>query len=455
MKSHDLTKGGLAKTLLTFTLPFMLANLLQALYGLADTFVIGRFADSAALAAVTLGSTIMAMINVLITGFTLGGTVLIGQYLGAKREKDAKETISTMFTLYSILAVGLTVVMLFLAAPILRLINTPAEAFDGALAYLRICFAGIFFTFGYNGLSAALRGMGDSKSPLLFIAIACTVNIVGDVILVGAFGMGPAGAAIATASSQAISMFIGIAYLRKRNFTFDFHLKSFRIIPEKARHILKLGVPMGLQESLVLLSFVIIAAIINNIGYIAVAAAGILDKIFMVAVIPASAFSGSIAAMVAQNIGAGQTERARKCLMIGACFGFVVSAVFFAIMKLFPDAMIRTFTRDSRVVAAACEYLVFYAYDFLLCGLVFPMIGFLNGCGRSRLTMNINIISTFLIRVPVCYLANYLAGGHSLYHLGIGLPIATLIQILMALFFILRGNMGGSAITDARPVMEK
>ena len=396
-----MTKGNLAKTLLFFTLPFMLANLFQALYGLVDMFVVGRFADAAAIAAVSLGSLIMAATNLLIIGMTTGGTVLIGQYLGAKMDKDAEETISTMFTLYSILAVGFTLVLLLAAAPLLRLISTPPEAFEGALAYLRICFIGTFFTFGYNGLSSVLRGMGDSKNPLLFVAIACGCNIIGDFILVGPLKMGAGGAALATTASQAISMIIGIVYLKRRRFIFDFRLRSFRIAPEKAKMLLKLGIPMGLQEALVLVSFMFIAVLINRMGYVATAAGGILDKLFLVAVIPSGAFAASLAAMVAQNIGAEKPERAKKCLMIGMGFGLSVSVVIFAVMQLAPAPIVRIFSRDAEVVEAACDYIVSYAYDFLLCGIIFPMLGFLNGCGRTRLTMGINIVSAFVIRVPI------------------------------------------------------
>ena len=439
LNAKDLTQGNPAKTLMTFTLPFMLANLFQVLYGLVDTFMVGRFADSAALASVSLGSLVMVATNFIIIGLTAGGTVLIGQYLGAKMDKDAEETISTMFTLYSILAVGFTIIYLLIASPLLRLINAPSEAFEGALTYLRICFVGTFFTFGYNALSSALRGMGDSKNPLLFVAIACSCNIVGDFVLVGLLNMGAGGAAIATTASQAISMIIGIVYLKHRKFVFDFRLSSFRIVSEKAGILLKLGIPMGLQEALVLVSFMFIAAIINRMGYVATAASGILDRLFTVAIIPAGAFSTALAAMVAQNIGAEKPERAKKCLKIGVILGFSVSVVIFAVAELAPAQIVRIFSRDAAVIDASCDYIVFYAFDFLLCGIVFPMLGFLNGCGLTRLTMGINIISAFAIRAPVCYLLVRVL-GERLYYVGIGFPIATVVQIILALIFILRGK---------------
>jgi len=446
LNSKDLTQGNLAKTLLNFTFPVMLAHLFQVLYGLVDTFMVGRFADSAALASVMVGSLVMATANFMIIGLTAGGTVLIGQYLGAKMNRDADETIATMFTLNSILAVGLTIVFLLVASPILKLINTPPEAYDGALSYLRICFIGTFFTFGYNGLSSALRGMGDSKNPLLFVGIACACNIIGDFILVGPLRMGAGGAAIATTASQAISMIIGVIYLKKRRLLFDFRLKSFKIVPEKVKMLLKIGIPMGLQEALVLVSFMFIASIINRMGYVATAGGGILDKLFMVAVIPANAFSSALAAMVAQNIGADKPERAKKCLLIGMGFGISVSLVIFAVMKIIPGPIVRIFSQDADVIDAACDYIMSYAYDFLLCGIVFPMLGFINGCGRTRLTMGINIVSAFVVRVPLCYLLVWLL-GERLFYLGIGFAVASITQILMATIFILMGNWKKSVIS--------
>ncbi len=438
MTPHSLTTGPVTRTLLKFALPYLLANLLQTFYGLVDLLVVGQFSDAANIAAVSLGSMITSTVNSLVIGLTTGGTVLVGQLLGAKRDRDMEETVSTMFTFFPLVSLVLTAVMCLLAAPLLRLMNTPVEAYDGAYAYVQICFVGLFFTAGYNTLSAALRGMGDSMKPLLFVAIACVCNIVGDIILVGPLHMGAAGAAIATTASQGISTLLGVIYLKRKKFLFDFRARSFRIHWDKVRQLLRLGIPISLQEFLSMCSFLILEAIINGMGYIATAAAGVCDKVFMVAVIPSSAFSAAIAAMVAQNAGAGAFDRVRACLRTGLIFSFLIGVALFAWMALAPESAIRLFTGDTDVIAAACNYLTSYKFEYPLCSLVFCINGFINGTGHTRFTLAENLVSTFIVRLPLFFLFS-LSATATLGSIGVAMPLASASQLIMVLIYLKTG----------------
>jgi putative MATE family efflux protein len=453
MRTQDLTTGHVTKTLINFSLPFLLANLLQTLYGIVDMLVVGQFSDAAALAAVSIGSLLMGTVNLAVIGLAAGGTVLIGQYWGAKLREEARDTVSTMFTLYWLISLGITGAMLLLAEPILRLMSTPQESYLGALHYTQICLAGLVFTTGYNALSAVLRGMGDSKNPLLFVLIACICNIIGDVVLVAGFNMGAEGAAIATTASQGVSMILGIVYLKKKDFFFDFKPRSFTLKKNQSIALLKVGVPIALQEGLVMLSFVFLEAIINKMGYIATAAAGVADRVFMVAVIPSTAFCSAISSMVAQNIGAGLTDRARKCLRIGLVISFAIGALIFIAMALVPGAAISIFTPDGDVIETAVEYLRSYKYEFLLCSLVFCLNGFINGTGHTRFTLYNNIASTFAVRVPLVYVFSRIAGA-TLFHIGIALPLASAVQLLAAALYVRFGRWNTSII-DKKPSQVK
>lgn len=446
MQTHDLTTGGVTKTLVRFTMPFLLASLLQTLYGIVDLIVVGNFTGAAEIAAVSVGSLIMGTLNMFIIGLTAGGTVLIGQLLGAGRKKDMDGTIATMFTLYAAITVALIVILMLCARPILVLMRTPGESFDATLGYVRICIAGMIFTAGYNSIAAVLRGMGDSKHPLLFVFVACIANIIGDIILVGPLGMGAEGAAIATSAAQAVSMAAGIIYLKRHNFSFDFKPRSFRITRDKVAPLLRLGIPISLQEVLVMSSFILLQAIINDMGYIAVAAAGVADKVFMIAVIPATAFSQSIAAMVAQNVGADKPGRVRQSLKAGLIISFAIGVALFAFAQLLPQVFVRAFTSDEAVINNACSYLRSYSYDYLLCSLVFCMNGFINGCGRTRFTLINNIVSTFVVRVPLVFAVVLLVPGATLFHIGIALPVASLVQGIGATGFIMSGKWRDSKV---------
>lgn len=444
--SANLTEGNITKTLLRFALPFLLTSILQSLYGVVDMMVVGQFANASAMSAVSTGGAVFSGVTMAAIGLTTGGTVLIGQFLGAGSEDDARKTAETMFTLYAMISVVLAVILFFLAGPVLRLMNTPDEAFDQAKIYVRICACGLIFTFGYNSISAVLRGSGDSKHPMYFVVVACIFNIIGDLVLVGALHMQAAGAALATMLGQALSFVTGMLFMRRGGTLFDFKRTNFRIHKGMSSKLLKVGIPIALQEGLAMISFLILEAVINNMGVSASAAAGAADKLFTIGVIPSSAFSSAIAALVAQNIGAGKPERASASLRIGAGLSFAVAVVVFIWLKSFPASAARLFTQDADVISSVCDYLYFYAYEYLLCSLIFPINGLINGSGHTRLTLCNNLGSAFIVRVPLILIFYYCIPGATLYHVGLALPIASVVQLTVAATYYFTGKWKKSII---------
>lgn len=439
MNSHDLTKGNLFSTLIRFALPFLGSNLLQTLYGIVDLYIVGQFSDAENLAAVSIGSLIMSTISYLLIGLTTGATVLVGQHIGAGSKKDAEDTIANAFTAFPLIGLGAAVLMFLISVPLLRLMNTPEESFAQTLSYVRICCAGVFFTAGYNTLTAVLRGMGDSNKPLLFVVIACVVNVAGDLLLVAGFGMGASGAAIATAAAQAISLIAGVLYIRRRDFPFDFRLRSFSLRGGNTARLMRLGVPLALQESMITVSFLIVEAVINRMGYIASAGGGICDRVFLIATIPANSFAAATAAMVAQNIGAQEFERCKRCAVISCTASFALSLCIFIWMLFAPRSVAGIFTKDSAVIAAACAYLRISKIEFLMCSVLFCLNGFINGTGHTRFTFWSNLLSSFCIRLPLVFL---FAGrpGATLMHVGAALPFSAAAQIIAAAVYLRAGK---------------
>ncbi len=427
---NRLTEGGITSTLIRFAMPYLAASLLQALYGAVDLLIIGWFCNSAAVSAVSTGTQISQIVLSLVSGLTMGGTILIAQYVGANKVQEAVDTISTMLTLFGVISLIMTVVMLLAASPLLSLLQTPKEAFGYALDYVLVSSAGTIFVIGYNAISAMLRGLGDSKHPLVFVAIACVCNIVLDLIAVGVMGMGPGGAALATIISQGLSLIIAVVYLMRHDFIFDFKPKSFHIHKARALQLVKLGIPVSLQDTTVHISFMFIAAIVNAMGVTASAAVGICGRFDAFAMLPPMAFSGAISALAAQNIGAGQPERAKKTLHRSILLSFVCSLVFFAWAQLAPGSIMNLFQFDPDVTAAGIQYLRTFSIDFLMVSFVFCYNGFFNGCGCTRYTMINGILSTLAIRVPLAFLfSNWIPD--SLYGIGLAAPIASVIGLIL------------------------
>lgn len=435
MEGKSLTGGSIVKSLFSFTAPFLLANFLQGLYSNVDALVVGNFSPSSEMAAVATGGTIMMTVINLVMGLTTGGTVLIAQYYGAEDYKEVNKSIGTMFTVFSAISIVLTVLLFLLAEPIVNVMQVPDEAKKAALDYTRICYIGLIFTMGYNMVSAMLRGMGDSKNPLIFIAIACVVNIVLDLLLVAVFDMGAAGAAIATTLAQAVSFIISIVYLRLKDFTFDFRLRSFIPSGDKIKLLLKLGIPIGAQNLLASASFLVIMAIINDMGIVASAATGVGDKISAITQMPAMAFSSAIAAFAAQNMGARQPERALKGFKMGLAVTVVIGIIFSVIMALLPSALMDLYTNDDEVIKIGWQYMWPYAAETLLVSFAFSYSGFFNGCGKASVSMAAHLISTFAVRVPVAILLGTMKGA-TLLHVTMSAPISSAVQTIILIIYM-------------------
>ena len=451
---NNLTQGSVFKKLWAFTLPLIGANLLQILYGMVDLYIVGRFAETSDVSAVSVSTTVLSAFLMFLIGLSVGATVVVGQKYGAGEKSALSSVAATGFSLAWIVGAALMVIAAAMTRPILGWIHTPAEAMRGATQYMLICSVGYLFQSVYNMLAGILRGMGESKSPLLYVAVATVVNIVSDTVLVAGFGLGAAGTAIATVFAQFLCMLFAILHVKKRGFPFDFRLKSYRLVKKDAAALIRTGLPIALQQALVLFSFVIVAGIINRHGLFASAAAGILDKVFMFATIPTNAFHSSISAMVAQNIGAGAEQRAVQCLRYGSLFSFLFALAFFITGLFFPAQTIRIFTSDSGVVAAGVEYYAGYKYDYLICSLAFCINGFINGTGRTRLTLIANLISTYAVRIPACILvANVWKLG--MRGLGFALPVATAVQVIIGFAFYISGRWKKSLGAPAPEAAER
>ena len=436
---NDLTRGSVFQKLWSFTLPFIGANFLQTFYGMVDLYIVGRFADTADVSAVSVAGTVIATLLMLLIGLSVGATVVVGQRFGAGDRDSLASVSATAFSLAWIAGAGLMVISAAMAVPVLRWINTPEEAMGGAISYMLICSVGFIFQALYNMLAGILRGVGDSRSPLLFVGISTAFNIVGDILLVGVFGLGAAGAAIATVLAQLLCVVYGVIHVKKRGFPFDFKRSSYSLRRTDTGELMRVGVPVALQEILVMFSFIILEGIINGFGLQASAAAGILDKVFLFATIPTNSFNASISAMVAQNIGANEPKRAVRCLWYGALLSELFAVAFFLLGLLMPDRIVGIFTTDSAVISEGVLYYAGYKYEYLLCSLAFCVNGFINGTGHTRLTLLNNIISTYAVRLPAClYVGRVLSAG--LYGIGYALPLASLIQVIVGFVFYLSGR---------------
>lgn len=430
----SLTQGKIAPALLRFAVPFLCANLLQALYGAADLLIVGRFCNAAGVSAVSTGSQIMLLITGIIVGLTTGGTVVIGQYTGAKREKDSAYAVGAIIVLFGIVAVGLSIIMASAASPLAALMKAPKEALSQTVEYIFICSCGILFITGFNAVSGILRGMGDSKTPLLSVAIACVINIAGDLLLVGVFHWGVAGAAIATIASQGISFLVTLLILKRRRLPFAFSKENIALHKEKTLRILKIGAPMALQDALVNVSFLIILAIVNTMGLAASAALGVVEKILGFAMLPPSAFSAAIAAMVAQNLGAGEHGRARRCIWPGIGFSMIFGVLFFVSAQIAPEFFISLFSKEAGVVAAGALYYRSFSIDCMLVCIVFCMNGYFSGCGKTLFNMIHGLSATFLVRIPVSYFVSRMDNA-TMYQMGFAAPAASVLSIIMCLAY--------------------
>ncbi|MCR5717401.1 MAG: MATE family efflux transporter, partial [Lachnospiraceae bacterium] len=402
---RNLTEGNMVKTIATFSLPFLLSYFLQTLYGMADLFITGQYNGSDMITAVSVGSQIMHMVTVMIVGLAMGGTIMIGRYVGAKDDRSLKRTIGNMIVLFMGLSVVLAVVLLLFTGPITSILQTPIEAVDGTIRYLQICFIGIPFITAYNVISAIFRGMGDSKSPMYFIAIACIFNIALDYLFIGGMQMGSAGAALATILAQALSVLIALCSIRKLHLGIRLQKEDFHPEQKTMKDMLSIGLPVCAQDGFIQVSFLIITMIANMRGVDMAAAVGIVEKIItFIFLIPSSALS-TVSAIAAQNIGAGKPERAREALRDTALMAFGIGLIIALLTQVLGGALVSLFTTDTYVAMLGAQYFSTYVFDCAFAGIHFVFSGYFSACDKSIISFLHNVISILVIRIPMAYLA--------------------------------------------------
>lgn len=433
---HDFTKGSVAKSLLLFAIPIFGANLLQAMYGTVDLLVVGMFADASAVSAVSTGSMTMQTITGIITGLTMGCTVLLGQYIGMKNEEKAGKTIASAFRLFLVIGVVLAVIVAFFAGGIASVMNAPQEAYTQTVSYVRICGAGIICIVLFNALGGMFRGIGDSKTPLILMGIACVTNIVCDLLLVGGMKLGAAGAAIATVAAQGLSVVCAFFRMRRVGFGIKIEKEKFQATKKETIDILKYGLPIAAQEALTGVSFMVILAILNGFGLVASAGVGVAEKICALMFLVPGTVMSAVSAFSAQNVGAGLYERARKAMFLGMGFSFVIGVAVFLFSFFHGDILAGFFTTDEEVIVAAADYLRSYSLDIVIVGFNFSMMGYLNGCGKTGFVALQGILSTFLVRIPVSYFMSKMPGV-TLFQVGFATPMATVFAIVITTIYLI------------------
>lgn len=431
----NLTTGSVFKSIIFFSLPYLLSYLLQTLYGMADLFIIGQFEGVASTTAVSIGSQVMHMLTVMVVGLAMGSTVSIGQSVGANDKKSAATNIGNTVTLFMLLSLILTVILLVLVKPIVSIMSTPTEAIPGTIDYLTICFIGIPFITAYNIISSIFRGMGDSKSPMYFIAVACAANIGLDYLFMGPLHMGPAGAALGTTLSQAISVITSLAVIFRRKSGISVTKNDFRPQHTVMGKILKIGFPIALQDGLIQISFIVITIIANRRGLNDAAAVGIVEKVMSFLFLIPSSMLSTVSALGAQNIGAGKAERAKLTLryaaLIAVCFGTVtaITIQFIAepVVALFTNAA----TQDgAETVHLGGQYLRGYVWDCIFAGIHFSFSGYFCACGKSIISFIHNIIAILLVRIPGVYLTSLLFPA-TLFPMGLATAAGSLLSVMI------------------------
>lgn len=433
-QKNNLLEGSIIKTLIYFTWPFLLAMLLQTMYGTADLIIVGRFSSTSEVAGVAVGSQVMALVTNLIVGFTSGITVLLGKYIGAGDKKKLRRLLGSSIILFFILALVIVVGMFVFNERIIAIMHTPQEAVGAVRNYLLVCNLGVFFIMGYNIVRGILMGLGDSKTPLYCVLIACVLNVAGDIILVKYFHMGALGAAVATSFSQAASFIFSLLYLYKKGVGFKFRRKNINLLKKETIDILKVGIPLAIQNCLVICSFLAITAITNRMGVVVSASVGVVEKIMEFIPMPSFALSTTISVIVAQNYGAKKYERTKECLYVGMGVTVGIAIVAYSCCQIFGEEIAGIFSKDREVIISATEYLKGYSLDCIALGFVCAFNGFFIGYGKASFTMFHSIATSLIVRIPLVYYFCIVI-KKSLYVIGFASPISMGVSLIICLIY--------------------
>ena len=434
-EKNDFTQGSILKKLAAFMLPILGALVLQAAYGAVDLLVVGRFGSTIGLSAVSTGSQVLNLVTFVVTQLAMGVTVLIARYLGEKKPELIGSVIGGAAVVFTLLSAVLFVVMVGFARSISVLMQAPAEAVALTASYVRICGAGIFFIVAYNLLAAVFRGLGDSKSPLLFVLVACVVNIIGDLVLVAGFHLDAAGAAIATVAAQAVSVLCAVVILLKKKLSFTIRKYDFRLNLQ-SRKFLSIGLPLALQEFLTQLSFLALCAFVNRLGLEASSGYGVACKIVNFAMLIPSSLMQSMASFVSQNMGAGNPKRAKKAMFTGIGIGLAFGCAMFALVFFRGDLLSSVFTTDAAVIQNAFAYLKGFAPETLATAVLFSMVGYFNGSDKTVWVMVQGLVQTLLVRLPMAYIMS-IQPNASLTMIGLAAPTSTVVGIVLNVCFFL------------------
>lgn len=432
--SCNLAEGNIFTRLLKFTVPIIFSILLQTTYGTMDLLIVGRFATVGDVSAVSIGSQIMDTVTALFTGLSLGTTVLIGKYIGSKQYEKTNDVIATSIILLLWLSIVVMCILVFFNKNIAVLMKTPAESFEQTKNYLMICGFGTIFIVFYNLIGSIFRGIGDAKTPLITVLIACIINIVLDLVFIGIFNLGSNGAGMATVIAQSVSVILSLRMIKNKDLPFNNLKGNIKFNKDVCKKILLLGIPVALQSVLVRTSFLAMISIINNFGVVASASVGIVEKITGFIMIVPSAFMQSLSAFVSQNIGADKPQRAVHGLYYGMGISLIFGLVMAYLATFHGTIFTGLFTDDAETTEFALLYLKSYALDCILVAVMFSFSGYFNGCGRTAFVMIQSVLGSFLVRIPLAY---YFASleNTSLFVIGLATPMATFFQIIACIIF--------------------
>ena len=437
-KEINFTEGSIIKKLISFMIPILGSLILQAMYGAVDLLIVGRFGTTAGLSGVSTGSQILNFVTFIITAFAMGVTVLISRYLGEKKPKKIGKIIGGATILFTAISVVLCIIMIIFARPISILMQAPKEALELTILYVQICGAGIFFIVAYNVISAIFRGLGDSKSPLIFVAIACVVNIVGDFIFVAIFNWNVVGAALATVIAQAVSVVISLIIMKKKSLPFTIQKKDFYLNREVKRFMI-IGTPLALQEFLTQMSFLALCAFVNRLGLEASSGYGVACKVVNFVMLVPSALMQSMTSIVSKNVGAKKEKRAVEVMTTGMKFGGIIGTVVFLLIYFQGASLISIFTEDSSVIQKGYEYLLGFAPETILTAILFSFIGYFNGHENTIWVMIQGFIQTILVRLPFAYYMS-IQENAILTKIGLAAPVATFFAIILNLVFYFKNK---------------
>lgn len=437
----DFTQGSISKKLVTFMIPILGALILQAAYGAVDLLVVGRFGSTSGLSAVSTGSQILNLVTFVITQLAMGITVLTARYIGEKRPESIGPLIGGAALVFAMISAVMFVVMVGFSRSLAVLMQAPEAAVDLTSTYVRICGAGIFFIVAYNVLAAIFRGLGDSRSPLIFVAVACAINVVGDLVLVAGLRMDAAGAAIATVAAQAVSVFFALLLLAKKTLPFPIRKSDFRLNTQ-CKRLLQTGLPLAMQEFLTQMSFLALCAFVNRLGLEASSGYGVACKLVNFAMLIPSALMQSMASFVSQNVGAGNEKRAKKAMFTGIGIGMTIGCAVFGLILLKGDFLTSLFTTDAAVIKKGYDYLKGFAPETIVTAVLFSMVGYFNGHDRTLWVMVQGLVQTLLVRLPLAYFMS-IQPDASLTRIGLAAPAATVFGIFLNLFYFRRcGKLG-------------